>query len=1188
MPVDFLSHRTRTGIYTSIYFLTIPTLFSAMIKIPLLNLVKKLTANFVLNFILFIVSFPGNLESVSSGFVIITMMVFWHGIKLILFFALSLILRGVLRMLLLLSGDIHINPGPRPNKFKFAVWNVDSLLTRDKCKLNYINAIDAIHKFDIFGVCETYLGPNTEIEHLEIPGFNHLPLRADCSDHEGRPKGGVCLYYKDHLPIKRREDLCSLEETIVVEVRLKNNKKVFLILTYRSPSKSSNQEIDNFCTNLSLMIDKMKEENPLSIILTGDFNGRSPHFWTEEIVENSAGKSLVEFSIENGLSQLISEPTHFPQENISTCIDHIYTSCPDGFVDWGVIHSPDPKCKHSIIHGTLNFSIPPPPPHKRRAWKYDNANIEEVKKMLNSINWYQEFNSRSVDDSVKFFTDNLLEIMNNNIPNEVITVFENDAPWMTNELKKIIKRKQRIFQRWKKNRSMKTKENLNKLQETLKVKIDEAKCKYNEKLVNKLNDPKSSHKTFWSAYKKFLNKRKTTNIPPIEVDNSYLTCFKKKAEAFNKYFSEQCSPINNINYLPYLPFKTRNKLLKFNVHMDQILDIVNSLNATKASGPDEISVRMLQLCPNDISMVLKILYEKILHADYFPNAWKMANVQPVHKKNSRQLLKNYRPISLLPICSKIFEKIIFDQTYSFLMQNNLISENQSGFKPGDSTICQLISITNEIYESFEDYCETRALFLDLSKAFDKVWHIGLKKKLITNGIDGKAFKIFDSFLQNRVQRVVLNGVSSDWQHIKAGVPQGSVLGPLLFLIYINDLTENISSNIKLFADDVALFIKVVDPTLSCYTLQGDLEKITKWANTWKMQFNPDPTKPATEVIFSHKINKPFHPTLTLNNIPVKTENCTVHLGVTLDSKLNFSDHIAEQIKTANKGVSLLKFLSTFTNRNTLNMLYKMHVRSHLDYGDVIFHDQLSSSTNILEKLQYKAALIVSGCWKGTNKLKLYTELGWESLFNRRHCRRLCFYYKILNKLSPPYLKYNQNFQRTLISKRYEKSFFPYCVKHWNSLPKHIKNSNSYAEFKRKIFHVYRPLGSVVFKSLDIIGLKLLTRLRCDFSDLREHRFRHKFNCISPLCKCGCGEESTAHFLLKCPLYNRSRYYLLKNVINITNSFSIIQLSDEDLLNLLLYGSPNYSVIWNYNILSETIIYIKSTKRFDFIEAYRNA
>ena len=193
---------------------------------------------------------------------------------------------------------------------------------------------------------------------------------------------------------------------------------------------------------------------------------------------------------------------------------------------------------------------------------------------------------------------------------------------------------------------------------------------------------------------------------------------------------------------------------------------------------------------------------------------------------------------MLPICGKILEKIAFDQVYAFLSANNLLSQNQSGFRPGDSTIFQLLSITSIIYDSFEKYDETRAVFLDISKAFDKVWHEGIIFKLKCNGISGNLLNIFENYLLNRFQRVVLNGNESNWTSLKAGVPQGSVLGPLLFLIYINDLTDNISSDMRLFADDSSLFtcVKGVTQThkdrffFSC-------TKIANSRGAWEMGYN---------------------------------------------------------------------------------------------------------------------------------------------------------------------------------------------------------------------------------------------------------------------------------------------------------------------------------------------------------------
>ena len=197
--------------------------------------------------------------------------------------------------------------------------------------------------------------------------------------------------------------------------------------------------------------------------------------------------------------------------------------------------------------------------------------------------------------------------------------------------------------------------------------------------------------------------------------------------------------------------------------------------------------------------------------------WKIANVTPIFKKGDKQLIKNYRPISLLPICGKILEKIIFNNPYAYLHGNNLITKNQSDFRLGDSTTNQLLYLLDEIHQAFDSTksLEVRAVLLDISKAFDKVWHDGLIFKLEQNGISGNLLRLLLNYLDDRKQRVVINGSYSDYSNIESGVPQGSVLGPLLFLVYINYLERNIKSNIKFFADDTMLFSTVKESSNIC-------------------------------------------------------------------------------------------------------------------------------------------------------------------------------------------------------------------------------------------------------------------------------------------------------------------------------------------------------------------------------------
>ena len=205
------------------------------------------------------------------------------------------------------------------------------------------------------------------------------------------------------------------------------------------------------------------------------------------------------------------------------------------------------------------------------------------------------------------------------------------------------------------------------------------------------------------------------------------------------------------------------------------------------------------------------------------------------------------------------------------MKEELLNPNQSGFQPSDSCINQLLAITQEIFEAFDcnPTLEVRSVFLDISKAFDKVWHEGLLYKLSSMGISGDLYKLLENYLSGRLQRVVLNGQTSSWRPVLAGVPQGSILGPLLFLIYINDLPNELKSNAKLFADDTSLFTIVKDENESANILNNDLSLISKWAFNWKMLFNPDPSKPAQEVLFSRKKKAQSHPIISLNNIQVE-------------------------------------------------------------------------------------------------------------------------------------------------------------------------------------------------------------------------------------------------------------------------------------------------------------------------------
>ena len=386
----------------------------------------------------------------------------------------------------------------------------------------------------------------------------------------------------------------------------------------------------------------------------------------------------------------------------------------------------------------------------------------------------------------------------------------------------------------------------------------------------------------------------------------------------------------------------------------------------------------------------------------------------------------------------------------------------------------------------------------------------------------------------------------------SGVPQGSVLGPLLFLVYINDLEDGIKSIVKFFADDTSIFSIVRDPFKSAEDLNHDLSIISKWAHQWKMSFNPDQSKQAEEIIFSQKRKNVFHPPLYFNNFEVKRVDDHKHLGLILDSKLSFTKHINEKIETARKGIGIIKHLASYVPLKSRDQIYKMYVRPHLDYCDIIFHipviqsDFDSSLTlnyqmNALERTQYQAALAVSGTWKGTNRDKIYEELGWETLHHRRFFRRLIQFYKIMNNITPEYLKCSIPPQQGHLfghrstniiyplcgrTSKYQNSFFPDSIKSWNNIGPELRGAVSLSVFKKNILKIIRPEKMSIFNIEKLDGIRWIFQLRVGLSPLKNHKKLHNFqDTDDDTCQCTLHAETTCHFLLKCPNFNSHRQEL---------------------------------------------------------------
>ena len=288
--------------------------------------------------------------------------------------------------------------------------------------------------------------------------------------------------------------------------------------------------------------------------------------------------------------------------------------------------------------------------------------------------------------------------MSNFVPNEVKRITPRDPPWLSKSLKTLLKKKNRLFSSYKKHGyKEEDKQRLDTFRVECKVAVEQAKSTYIMNLGNKLNDSDTSPKTYWKIIKRVMNRSKFPSIPPLLVNNTFVINSREKCNQFADFFSQQCKLVLNDSVLPNFHFLTTKRIETIAIQECEIISLIRNLNPNKAMGSDGISAHMLLICDLSIVLPLKLIFQNILESSIYPDLWKLANVTPIHKKNDKQLVGNYRPISLLPICSKMFEKLVFNGLYSYLDNNHLITKHQSGFRPGDSTTNQLLYLVNEIH-----------------------------------------------------------------------------------------------------------------------------------------------------------------------------------------------------------------------------------------------------------------------------------------------------------------------------------------------------------------------------------------------------------------------------------------------------------------------------------------------------------
>ena len=749
-----------------------------------------------------------------------------------------------------------------------------------------------------------------------------------------------------------------------------------------------------YWTKLQSGYDKAVATKIPNIVLIGDFNA-------DPGTQKTDSEIFEEFLSTNNLTQHIKEPTRITATS-ATKLDLIISNLPmliKGAGVGGPVHEND----HCTIYATLNLKTIKRQPFIREMWNFKEANFDLFREELSNVNWDSCLDSEDIDVICDAWTAKFKEISERIIKKKRVKVRPYDKNWYNNYLRRLKRIKDRQHGIWANNRTLQLWDTYKVARNTYFQECDRLKLEYEEHIYSSLADQVNKNpQKWWSLVGEVMGTSKKSSYPVIIRNGVQCLSDKEKAQAFNETYLESSNLTGDNFDLDETEITCEHETLDtIEISERDVEDVLKCIDTNKAYGPDDISPKLLKEAGPSIVKILTKIFNKSLQLAKFPALWKKANVLPIYKKAEDFITTNYRPVSLLSILAKIFEKIVFKYLYNYFRDHFLISVWQSGFVPGSSTITQFIEIYDQFCKAVNNGKEIRVVFLDISKAFDRVWHKGLLHKLRKCGITGRLLDWLKDYLTDRQQRVIINGEFSDWGKINAGIPQGSVLGPLLFLIFINDITYVVKHcKIRLFADDTCLFIEIEDPEVQAIQLNEDLESLNKWAKKWHVDFSPPKTE---EVIISRKRLQQAHPVSYLDNVPIKLVENHKHLGLILASDLKWTDHVTSIVDKANRRLGILRSLRHKLDRLSLEKIYLGFIRPLLEYGDIVW-DSPSDVLKPLERVQRNAARVVVGATARSRTEGLYKETAWEPLDKRREFHRTTLMYKIINGNAPGYLR----------------------------------------------------------------------------------------------------------------------------------------------------------------------------------------
>ena len=703
---------------------------------------------------------------------------------------------------------------------------------------------------------------------------------------------------------------------------------------------------------------------------------------------------------------------------------------------------------------------------------YYKGRYNHMRRDLSMINWDEVFEpcNCDVDQMLKKFEDIIHKNVQDHVPMKKKNTRKNGShvPWVDYKTSKSIKRK---YHAWKRYTHTKSHEQyLEYVRQRNKVtkKLRKAKREFEKKIAKECNVNPKAFFNYVNSHKRsstnFIRLKKTT----LEGEEVFTSDDTDTAEELNRYFKSVFTEDKNNNEFNFEQWYNdligsennpndkfpNGKLTSTVISREEVLELLNKVNPSKSAGDDNIHPRILKECAHELSIPLHRIFQQSMDSGCVPQSWKTATITPIFKSDDRTLPENYRPISITSQVGKLLEKVLRRKMLSHLMNNNLLSKHQHGFCNKRSCLTNLIETLDDITDMNDQGIPVDQIFLDFSKAFDKVSHKHLLFKLYHMGFEGNILLWLSNFLLGRKQRVNVNSSKSSWTNVTSGVPQGSVIGPLLFVIFINDLPEHIKTHCKLFADDSKLYGKVFTEE-DQIQLQEDLNACYNWAKRWDMHFHPKKCKVLH--IGKHNRRDIYHLGNNLIDETVEEKD----LGVTVSNTLSWSQNVAACAKKANRVLGMIKHTFSYMDKEMFLTLYKTLVRPHMEYCQEVWSPHLKKDIAVLEKIQRRATKIVPSLkdLPYENRLK---DLKLYPLSERRKRGDMITVYKMLNgymdvdvdKLLP--LKVGSNATRshnlqiscTIPQNNTRKYFFTNrIVFPWNTLSNNTVNSKTVNDFK---------------------------------------------------------------------------------------------------------------------------------------------